>query len=416
MYKFAHISDCHLGAWRDKTLREMNLDAFLRSMDACMENKVDFVLICGDLFDKNIPDLDIVERAAKKLRDVRNAGIEIYVIYGSHDYSPAATSIIDVLTSAGLFTKVMDVSDDVATKLRLNFLIDKKTGAKIAGISGRRTSLEKHYYEILDREALELEKGFRIFAFHIGVSELMADIVNDECVPVSLFPCGFEYYAGGHIHKRIEKNEKGYGLFVYPGATFGWQYNDLESAANGEDRGFYIVSFGEKVEKTEFVKTMVNDVKLFEINADNKTADEVKAIIDDTIMKNEFFNSIALVKIKGTLANGKPSDIEMQTIREKIYSKGAVNVFINRNALASKEFVDVQLRTDNRTSVEENVFRERIGLCDSYSSEDLKGGKGVDTAKRMLDSIKENKKDNETKGDYTERIVSQASHILAVKT
>ncbi len=416
MSRFAHIADCHLGAWRDKTLRELNLNAFLIAMDKCVEKKVDFILICGDLFDKNIPDLDIVERAAKKLKDVRNSGVEIYVIYGSHDYSPVATSIIDVLTSAGLFTKVMDVDNGETAKLRLNFIADKKTGAKIAGISGRRTSLERHYYGMLDREAMEKEGGFKIFAFHTGVSELMpANMAGGDCIPLSVFPRGFGYYAGGHIHKRIEKNEKGYGMFVYPGATFGWQYNDLEDTANGEKRGFYIVDFDDSVEKLEFVNTMPNAVKLFEIDADKRTPEQVSALLDNAVNKNEFANCIVLIKVKGTLANGKPSDVNTQTIRDRINSKGAVNVFINRNALAAKEFDDVQLRADGRTAIEDNVFREHIGSCNSYSRNELKGDDGIDTAKMMLEALKENKKDNETKGDYTNRMISKASHALKVK-
>ncbi len=415
MPRFAHIADCHLGAWRDKTLRQLNLNAFMKAMDACVEKNVDFILICGDLFDKNIPDLDIVEKAARKMRDVRSKGIEIYVIYGSHDYSPAATSIIDVLNSSGLFTKIMD-GENSSEKIKLNFLRDKKTGAKIVGISGRRASLEKYYYETLDRENLEKEQGFKIFAFHIGVNELMSgSLQTDDCVPMSFFPKGFDYYAGGHIHGRKEKNEKGFGLFVYPGTTFGWNYNDLENAANGEQRGFFIVDFEDRVKKTEFVPTMDNGVKLFEMDADNKTADQINASLDKITDENEFENSITLIKIKGTLSAGKQSDINTQPIRDKIYSRGAANVFINRNALSSKEFEEIKIKADDRNTIEQRIFKEQIGLCAPYSSAFLKGDEGVETAKTVLESTKDGKRENETKTDYTDRVISKVSRALGVK-
>ncbi len=417
MPRFAHISDCHLGAWRDKTLRALNLKAFMKAMDACVEKNVDFILICGDLFDKNIPDLDIVEQAAGKMREVRNKGIEIYVIYGSHDYSPAATSIIDVLHGAGLFTKIMDVEEErVTDKIGLKFLEDKRTGAKIAGISGRRASLEKYYYEILDRETLEKENGFKIFAFHIGVNELMSGKMRtDECIPMSFFPRNFDYYAGGHIHSRIEKNETGYGLFVYPGTTFGWNYNDLENTANGEQRGFFIVDFDTDVKTIEFVGTMENDVKLFDIDADSKTADHLKNMLEKTADENNFENCIALVKLKGVLSAGSQSEINMQPMRDKLYAKGAVNVFINRNALSSKEFSEIKLQADDRETVEERVFKEQIGMCAGYSLNSLKGGEGVATAKAVLNAMKDGKKDNETKTDYTDRVISKVSQIMKVK-
>ena len=415
MPKFAHISDCHLGAWRDKILRKINLDAFLRSMDICIEKNVDFILICGDLFDKNIPDLDIVEKAARKMKEVRDRGIEIYVIYGSHDYSPAATSIIDVLHGSGLFTRIPDVDDNADyDRLKLNFITDKKTNAKIVGISGRRASLEKHYYQVLDREMLEKESGFKIFAFHIGINEFMLDEIPDEGISLSQFPKGFDYYAGGHIHKQLEKNELG-GIFVYPGTLLGWQYNDLENAAKGDKRGFYIVEFENKINKIEFVDVLSNSVKLFEVDADKKNIETVKKDIDDIINENDLKDSITLLKIKGTLSSGKPSDINLQDIRQKMNSKGVVSVFINRNALLAKEFEEIKVIPSNRESIEETIFGEQIGMCSGYSTPGLKDKEGIATAKTLLNALKELQKENESKNDYQERTTSNAASILKVK-
>ena len=104
-FTFAHFADVHLGAYA-KELRELNLQAFLKALDACIAKRVDFILIAGDLFHINVPDLAVVERAAAKLLEVKEAGIPVYVWYGSHDYSPTEKSIIDVLASSGLFVKV----------------------------------------------------------------------------------------------------------------------------------------------------------------------------------------------------------------------------------------------------------------------------------------------------------------------
>src|SRR5690348_14324334 len=104
-FSFAHFADVHLGAYA-KELRQLNLEAFLKGLDRCLEARVDFILIAGDLFHVNVPDLAVVERAAAKLREVKDAGVPVYVWYGSHDYSPTERSIIDVLASSGLFVKV----------------------------------------------------------------------------------------------------------------------------------------------------------------------------------------------------------------------------------------------------------------------------------------------------------------------
>jgi len=86
--KFAHLADMHIGAHREPALAHLAALAFTSAMDKCIEKEVDFVVISGDLFQSGIPDLVAVDNAVRKMREVREAGIPIYVIYGSHDYNP----------------------------------------------------------------------------------------------------------------------------------------------------------------------------------------------------------------------------------------------------------------------------------------------------------------------------------------
>ena len=154
MGRFAHFADCHLGAWRDPKLKELNLSSFIKALDGCVSEKVDFIIISGDLFDTTLPDLAIVQRTVEKIKEVKDKGIPIYLTYGSHDFAPNSISMIDILNSTGLFKKVVEaeVTDE---KIQLRFVTDSKTGAKITGLSGRRLGLEKKYFEMLDSENLE---------------------------------------------------------------------------------------------------------------------------------------------------------------------------------------------------------------------------------------------------------------------
>jgi DNA repair exonuclease SbcCD nuclease subunit len=70
MFKFAHIADCHIGANRDPVLENLELEAFSKAMDACVQEKVDFVLISGDLFHANLPDMHVANAAVKKMKEV----------------------------------------------------------------------------------------------------------------------------------------------------------------------------------------------------------------------------------------------------------------------------------------------------------------------------------------------------------
>ena len=145
MHKFAHITDCHLGSWRNHNLRELNVQAFEKAIDVCVEEKVDFIIITGDFFDVNVPQLAPVKRAVDILKKALDAGIMIYMIYGSHDFNIVNVSMIDILHSASLFIKPTDFVLHEG-RIKLKFFVDPKTGAKITGISGRKMGLDKEVY------------------------------------------------------------------------------------------------------------------------------------------------------------------------------------------------------------------------------------------------------------------------------
>ena len=55
--KFAHLADTHLGRQKNQKLRETEKRIFQNMIDEILKNNVDFVLIAGDFFDINLPDM-----------------------------------------------------------------------------------------------------------------------------------------------------------------------------------------------------------------------------------------------------------------------------------------------------------------------------------------------------------------------
>src|SRR3989338_545219 len=170
--KFAHIADCHIGGWREPVLREASTNAFVKSIDICIERDVDFIIISGDLFNTSLPAIDKLKIAVEKLKELKDREIPVYIIAGSHDFSPSGKTMIDVLEKAGLVKNVVRGFVDENNKLNLNFTVDRKTGAKITGMLGKKGMLEKKYYESLNLEPLEKEPGYKIFVFHTAITEL----------------------------------------------------------------------------------------------------------------------------------------------------------------------------------------------------------------------------------------------------
>src|SRR3989344_754774 len=104
--KFAHLGDCHLGSWSQPELRDLNFKAFQYAINLCIKKKVEFVLISGDLFDSAYPPIETLKEAFYEFKRLKESGIPVFLIAGSHDYSASGKTFLDVLESAGLCKNV----------------------------------------------------------------------------------------------------------------------------------------------------------------------------------------------------------------------------------------------------------------------------------------------------------------------
>jgi DNA repair protein SbcD/Mre11 len=424
--KFAHITDCHLGSWRNPKLRELNLKAFEESISICIHEHVNFIVVTGDFFDVNVPDLAPVKRAVEILRDARSKGIEIYMIYGSHDFTANSVSIIDILHSAGLFIKPVEFEQN-NNRIRLKFSQDAKTLIKITGLSGRKIGLDLEYYKMLDLGVLESEEGFKIFLFHAPITEFTPiELAHGDMVPFSLLPKGFKYYGGGHLHKRLEKKFDENSMLAYPGPLFGSTFTDLENTAEGEKRGFYIVDLSTNTVKAHFTEVKVADFVFKKIDANQKTAKQVDDEISSLIETLDAANKIVLLKVKGTLSSGKRSDINFSRFEELLRNKGAIVSFMNRSSLTSAETFQLKVIGESVEDIEKRIVKERIAsfkLDPSISDDKVKNfvnskfiaEKGQNTARALLHVLKKGKLENENNNDYSTRMIDDVISLLEFK-
>ena len=91
MLRLMHMADVHLGA-RHHDLgaqaaaqRERQFGAFKRAVDIAIAERVELVLICGDLFDSNSQPRRSIERAAAELRRLTDRHVRVVIIPGTHD-------------------------------------------------------------------------------------------------------------------------------------------------------------------------------------------------------------------------------------------------------------------------------------------------------------------------------------------
>ena len=392
--KFAHISDVHIGSWRDPKLKEASTDAFVRAVDICIEKNVDFVLISGDLFNTSLPTVERLKIVVITLKKLKRNNIPVYIIAGSHDFSPSGKTMLDVLEKAELFKNVVkgDIADGT---LKLQFTIDEKTGAKITGMLGKKGMLDKKYYEKLDLQHLETEKGFKIFMYHTAITEFKpTDMELMDSVPLSLFPKHFTYYAGGHVHYIYEEEVKGYGKFVYPGALFPNNFKELEKFKHG---GFYLY----EDEKTNYIPIELFKVLSFIINCNMKTPEETRQTILEHIKDENLHNTIITLRLKGTLLSGKIRDIGLKDIANELYEKGAYFVMKNTVKLTTKEFEEIKIDPETTDKIEQRIIQEHSG---KISIEDMNHDKEIEITNKLLDLLNTEKKEGERTIDYEERI------------
>ncbi len=401
--RFAHIADSHIGGWRDERMKRLSKESLSFAIDEIIRRRLDFVVIAGDLFDTSIPDIESLRMSVRNLERLKKEGIPVYVIPGSHDFSPSGRSMINVLEEANLLVNVAK-GESSEGKLRLSFTRDEKSGALLTGILGRRNSLDREYYERLDYDSLVREDGFKIFVFHAGVIELMPSAFSKMgAVPVSSFPKGFNYYAGGHIHIVKSERIEGYGPFVYPGPLFPNNFEEVERLKEG---GFFIFDNG----RLERVPIRIKRVETLTINCEGMSSSWVERELKERINSLDLRDAIATIRVKGALSGGSPSDINFREISEEAERKGAYIVLRNTSAFVSREFKEVKVERLSPHEIEEKIVSEHLGTVKV---------EGVDREKERslfmaLMGVLSEEKGDVKKQDFEDKIAEEGMGVLGV--
>ncbi len=397
MVRFAHLADCHLGAWRNDSLRNLTLESFSCAIDICIEQKVSFIIIAGDLFHTAIPRIDVLKTAARCLQCVSRAGIPVYVVPGSHDYSPTGRTILDVFEEAGLLISVCR-ADLSAEKIVLDPVVHP-SGISLVGLPGKAAQLDSVLYERLDIQAVSSLCSPKIFVFHAALDELTPkNLRGSSSSSVSLLPQGFDYYAGGHVHLKNDISLPSYGRIAYPGPTFPASFSELESLHHGS----FLIA-----DSTDWslsrIPLPLKKVVSFSLCVDGLSAQAAFASLSEQIAASQLTDCIVLIRVYGTLSSGSGADISFQELFSACMAKGAFVCLKNTFSLSSQQFTAKPFsREDADVSVIENT------VFSSFASDDSEKRLFVALRSALSQPIA----DGETKSDYEQRIISSVQSLL----
>lgn len=250
MVKFLHIADFHIGnkflnkneAVRSK-LKKSLFDSFDKIVDFSIENDLDALIIAGDLFDDEAIGFASENKVFARIKKLSDSGIRIFYCTGNHDH----------FHRNNLYNKLKDEKNfflfsDSKVK-RMNFI--SKTGERVSivGCGHDRANLDvnmvKKYPSKMDRNIT------------IGIAHTMVVSGNSAADGEIYMPCSLEdltekkydYFALGHIHKRMQLDSE--GKIWYSGSPQGLNYKEVGYHGgnfvkiDGENTFVDFVRFGE---------------------------------------------------------------------------------------------------------------------------------------------------------------------------
>lgn len=310
-FSFVHAADLHLGyAQYNLEKRREDFDkAFEELVGKTLELKPDFLIIAGDIFQHARPLNSTLETVIQNLRRLRDAGIPVLTVDGSHDAAPNVITgtILNPLDSAGL----------VHYLPRHEGACWRNENCYVYGVPNFRTKrrTEELLPAFLERNPPVPDPSlFNIFVFHMALDmqNFKLPQMEAEATP-EMLPDGFNYYAGGHIHQLVNIKFKS-GVLVYSGCTETVNYED----ANME-KGAVNVQVNEKCEPS-IQRIKLESSRHFKIfNQRDYSGMTPTKITEDVIqlVRDEDEEDVIIVPvIKGVLpAAANRSEVDLTKIR-----------------------------------------------------------------------------------------------------
>jgi DNA repair exonuclease SbcCD nuclease subunit len=251
--KFLHVSDVHLG-FQQYNLNQRFNDfgrAFEHIVDQALAQRVDFVVLGGDLFQKRAIDPPTLIQAVSSLGRLRQANIPVLAVEGNHEraYYRDVYSWTDFLADQGYLAMLAPTFEDGQPVLKpwdgvAGAYRELAFGGASAAAGRVRIYGAKYYGAQTDWVVERLVQAlgqmdhsgvdYVILIMHLGLEGVLegqsATVAHHRIAPLRDY---VNYLALGHIHKPYERE--------------GWMYNpgSPETCSMDEvawpERGYYLV-------------------------------------------------------------------------------------------------------------------------------------------------------------------------------
>ncbi len=316
--KILHTSDWHLGK---KLERFSRLDEQIEVLDEICKisdkEKIDAVIIAGDLFDSFNPAVEAVELFYHTLKKLTNNGKRIVVaIAGNHD-SPdrieapdplalecgiifagypnvyinklSIESGIELIKSEPGFVELKIPEIDYPLRILMTPYANEVRLKKDLGTDNKseelRNILQNKWLELSDKHCNK--KGINILLSHLYITAKEGEIIEEPeeekpiihlggVAPISAenIPQNIQYAAFGHLHKT--------NIFYNKNTTIAYSGSPLAYSMSEENQNKYVIVFDVKPgEKAKYKKIKINKGRRLLRKKFNDISDAVKFLNDN---------------------------------------------------------------------------------------------------------------------------------------
>ncbi|TPM25287.1 DNA repair exonuclease [Mesorhizobium sp. B2-3-5] len=220
-FRFIHTADIHLDsplrslALRNSELAELVGDAsrqaFAAIVDLCLAERVDALVIAGDLYDGDQTSMKTARFLASQTTRLHQAGIRVYMIRGNHDAMSRITKQLVLPDTVTIFGG------------RCQSVIQSGPGVDVA-FHGLSFANPKAPDSLLPKFAAPQEGAANVGIMHTSLAGSPGHDVYAPCSVADVDGHGFGYWALGHIHAR--QVYSGASTLVMPGIPQGRDINE----------------------------------------------------------------------------------------------------------------------------------------------------------------------------------------------
>ena len=382
MPKFLHVSDVHLGFDRYDS-KARTLDFFFALKDVfekyAIGEKVDFVLIGGDLFEHRNIKPAILNHAQHCLRLLQEANIPVLAIEGNHDNAPYGTksSWLRFLSDEGLLKLLEPGSVNAGEPFYSPWdeeenrggYIDLDCGVRVLGSSWYGAAAPRAIEQISEALGeLPPASGPSILLFHHGLEGQIARYAGAlryrEMLPLK--KAGIDYLALGHIHKSYVEDD----WIFNPGSI---EANNVEESQF--ERGAFLVEIDKKGKILAELKTDYEQRPIVRLTQKMRTGDAIesveegaialieKAIKDKKIIPDQ--QPIVELRITGMVGFDR-LDVDIKQIQKLLQEKCQALIFLLRYDVDSADYASPISEDASRLEVEQEVFTDLLSANSVY--------------------------------------------------